>query len=79
MLDSATAPLPASNWGVGVFFNARNFAPSSVNWEPRGYRVSQVPDQAGTISLAEHVGTGSHIEGEIPITGVLDEAAADNG
>jgi hypothetical protein len=53
MLDSASAPLPAPNWGIGVFFNARNFAPSSINWEPRGYKVSQVPDQAGTIMLAE--------------------------
>ena len=53
MLNSATAPLPAPNWGIGVFFNARNFAPSSINWEPRGYKVSQVPDQAGTIMLAE--------------------------
>ena len=53
MLNSASAPLPAPNWGIGVFFNARSFAPSSVNWEPRGYKVSQVPDQAGTIMLAE--------------------------
>src|SRR3990172_1262507 len=44
MLSSANAPLPAANWGIGVFYNARGFAPSSVNWEPRGYKVSQVAD-----------------------------------
>ncbi len=53
MLNSASAPLPAANWGIGAYYNARGFAPSSANWEPRGYKVANVPDQAGTIMLAE--------------------------
>ena len=54
MLVSANAPLPVSGvTGVGVFYNTRGSAPSSINWEPRGFRVSQVRDQAGTILLAE--------------------------
>ncbi len=53
MLNSASAPLPAANWGIGVYYNARGFAASSANWEPRGYKVTNVPDQAGTIMLAE--------------------------
>jgi prepilin-type N-terminal cleavage/methylation domain-containing protein/prepilin-type processing-associated H-X9-DG protein len=54
MLTSANAPLPVSGvMGVGVFYNTRGFAPSSINWEPRGFKISQVRDQAGTILLAE--------------------------
>ena len=53
MLNSATAPLPAAAKGIGVFYNLRGSAPSSYDWEPRGYKVSSVPDQAGTILLAE--------------------------
>ncbi len=53
MLNAAAAPLPPATAGIGVYFNARSWSPSSVNWEPRGYKVSNVPDQAGTILLAE--------------------------
>jgi prepilin-type N-terminal cleavage/methylation domain-containing protein/prepilin-type processing-associated H-X9-DG protein len=53
MVNSANAPLPSPTKGIGVFFNLRGSAPSSVNWEPRGYKVAQVADQAGTILLAE--------------------------
>jgi len=53
-LTSANAPLPVSGvMGVGVFYNTRGSAPSTINWEPRGFKVSQVRDQAGTILLAE--------------------------
>lgn len=53
MLNSVAAPLPPATAGGGIYYNARNWSPSSVNWEPRGYKVSNVPDQAGTILLAE--------------------------
>jgi prepilin-type processing-associated H-X9-DG protein len=53
MISSANAALPPATYGIGVFYNARGWAPSSANWEPKGYKVSNVPDQAGTIMLAE--------------------------
>jgi prepilin-type N-terminal cleavage/methylation domain-containing protein/prepilin-type processing-associated H-X9-DG protein len=54
MLSSATAPLPTSGVkGIGIFFNLRGTAPNTFNWEPRGFKVNQVADQAGTILLAE--------------------------
>ena len=54
MLNSASAPLPTAEVkGIGVFYNLRGSAPSSIEWEPRGFKVSQVPDQSGTILLAE--------------------------
>jgi prepilin-type N-terminal cleavage/methylation domain-containing protein/prepilin-type processing-associated H-X9-DG protein len=54
MLGSASAPLPSSNVrGIGIFFNLRGSAPGSYNWEPRGFRVSQVMDPSGTIMIAE--------------------------
>ncbi len=54
MLSSASAPLPVSGLkGVGVFYNLRGSAPNTFNWEPRGFKVNQVKDQAGTILLAE--------------------------
>jgi len=54
MLSSATSPLPTSGVkGIGVFYNLRGTAPSTFNWEPRGFKVNQVRDQAGTILLAE--------------------------
>jgi prepilin-type N-terminal cleavage/methylation domain-containing protein/prepilin-type processing-associated H-X9-DG protein len=53
MLNSASAPLPAATKGIGIFYDLRGSAPSSFNWEPRGFRVSSVADQAGTILLAE--------------------------
>jgi prepilin-type processing-associated H-X9-DG protein len=54
MLSSANSPLPTSGVkGIGVFYNLRGTAPSTFNWEPRGFKVNQVTDQAGTILLAE--------------------------
>jgi prepilin-type N-terminal cleavage/methylation domain-containing protein/prepilin-type processing-associated H-X9-DG protein len=54
MLSSANAPLPVSGLkGIGVFYNLRGSAPNTFNWEPRGFKVNQVTDQAGTILLAE--------------------------
>jgi len=53
MLNSDSAPLPPATKGVGIYYNLRGSAPSSINWEPRGYKVAQVADQAGTIMLAE--------------------------
>ena len=54
MLVSPNAPLPAANVkGIGIFYNLRGTAPNTFNWEPRGFKVVQVPDQAGTILLAE--------------------------
>lgn len=54
MLNSANAPLPADNVkGIGIFFNLRSSAPSTFSWDPRGFKVASVPDQAGTIMLAE--------------------------
>jgi len=54
MLSSATAPLPSANvQGVGVFYNLRSTAAGTFNWEPRGFKVAQVGDPAGTILLAE--------------------------
>jgi prepilin-type processing-associated H-X9-DG protein len=54
VLSTANAPLPVLGVkGVGLYFNLRGSAPATFNWEPRGFKVSQVPDQAGTILLAE--------------------------
>jgi prepilin-type N-terminal cleavage/methylation domain-containing protein/prepilin-type processing-associated H-X9-DG protein len=54
MLNSAAAPLPTSNVkGIGIFYNLRGSAPSTFDWEPRGFKVSQVNDPAGTLMLAE--------------------------
>ena len=54
MLNSATTPLPTSGVkGIGVFYNLRGSAPNTFNWEPNGFKVAQVPDQSGTILLAE--------------------------
>ena len=47
------SPLPPTTAGVGVYYDVRGSAPNTVNWDPRGYKVSNVPDQAGTILLAE--------------------------
>ncbi len=54
MLNSANAPLPVSNIkGIGIFYNLRGTAPSTFSWDPRGFKVTQVTDPAGTILLAE--------------------------
>ncbi len=54
MLTMGNAALPNSGvMGVGIFYNLRGSAPATFNWEPRGFKVAQVRDQAGTILLAE--------------------------
>jgi len=54
ILTSATAPLPVLGVkGVGLYYNLRGSAAGTFNWEPRGYKVSQVADQSGTIILVE--------------------------
>jgi prepilin-type processing-associated H-X9-DG protein len=54
MLSSANASLPTvSVKGIGIFYNLRSSAPSTFNWDPNGFKVSRVADQAGTIMLAE--------------------------
>ncbi len=54
MLYSPGAALPSTGLrGIGIFYNLRSSAPSTYNWEPRGFKVSQVNDPAGTILLAE--------------------------
>ena len=54
MLSTARAPLPTTGVkGVGIFFNLRSSAAGTFEWEPRGFKVAQVADQAGTIFLAE--------------------------
>jgi prepilin-type N-terminal cleavage/methylation domain-containing protein/prepilin-type processing-associated H-X9-DG protein len=50
-LTSKTAPLPAPNFGVGVYYQINDG--SRPDWDARGYKASQVRDVAGTILLAE--------------------------
>lgn len=54
-LNSASAPLPTSGVkGVGLYYNLRGSAGGSVpDPDPRGFKVSTVRDQTGTILLAE--------------------------
>jgi prepilin-type N-terminal cleavage/methylation domain-containing protein/prepilin-type processing-associated H-X9-DG protein len=50
-LTSRTQPLPAANYGVGVYYNVGGgWIP---DWEPTGYKSSAVKDNSGTILLAE--------------------------
>lgn len=55
VLTSANAPFPVlSVKGVGLYYNLRGSAPGQTpDADPRGYKVSQVRDLAGTILLAE--------------------------
>lgn len=54
MLNSPKAALPSMNLkGIGIFYNLRGSAPGTYDWEPRGFKVSQVADPAGSILLAE--------------------------
>ena len=54
MLSTANASLPTSNLkGIGIFYNLRSSAPSTFNWDPRGFKATAVGDPAGTILLAE--------------------------
>lgn len=54
MLSAPNAALPTVGVkGIGVFYNLRGSAASTYDWEPRGFKVNQVRDQAGTILLAE--------------------------
>jgi prepilin-type N-terminal cleavage/methylation domain-containing protein/prepilin-type processing-associated H-X9-DG protein len=50
-VNSATAPLPAPRFGVGVYI-AQNDG-SIPDWDRGGYKTSAVEDNAGTILLAE--------------------------
>ena len=54
-LSSANAPLPVLGVkGVGLYYNLRGSAGGSVpDSDPRGFKVSAVRDQTGTILLAE--------------------------
>jgi prepilin-type N-terminal cleavage/methylation domain-containing protein/prepilin-type processing-associated H-X9-DG protein len=54
-LNTANAPLPTVGVkGVGLYYNLRGSAGGTVpTWDPRGFKVSAVRDQAGTILLAE--------------------------
>jgi prepilin-type N-terminal cleavage/methylation domain-containing protein/prepilin-type processing-associated H-X9-DG protein len=54
MLSAPNSPLPVVGVkGIGIFYNLRGSAPSTYDWEPRGFKMNQVRDQAGTILLAE--------------------------
>lgn len=54
MLNTANAPLPAGVKGVGLYYNLRSSAGRTVpTSDPRGFKVSAVQDQTGTILLAE--------------------------
>jgi len=54
------APLPPPRFGVGVYIANNDGSPP--DWEPQGYKSSAVPDQAGTILLAE-VPNGENMAG----------------
>jgi len=54
MLSTPNASLPVAGVkGIGIFYNLRGSAPNTFNWEPRGFKINQVADNAGTIMLAE--------------------------
>ncbi len=54
MLSRPNVPLPPARYGVGVYYNARSFAPGALpDWDARGYKESAVGDPSGTIFLAE--------------------------
>jgi prepilin-type N-terminal cleavage/methylation domain-containing protein/prepilin-type processing-associated H-X9-DG protein len=54
MLPTRTSPLPAPEYGVGVYYNLRGSAPGSLpDWEPRGFQETVVQDPAGTLLLVE--------------------------
>ena len=54
MLSAPNSPLPVANVkGIGIFYNLRGTAPSTFNWDPKGFKATQVVDPAGTIILAE--------------------------
>jgi prepilin-type N-terminal cleavage/methylation domain-containing protein/prepilin-type processing-associated H-X9-DG protein len=50
-ISGKNAPLPAPNYGVGVYI--ANNDGSRPLWDPPGYKASVVQDHAGTILLAE--------------------------
>lgn len=54
-LNTANAPLPTAGVkGVGLYYNLRSSAGGTVpTSDPRGFKVSAVRDQTGTILLAE--------------------------
>jgi prepilin-type N-terminal cleavage/methylation domain-containing protein/prepilin-type processing-associated H-X9-DG protein len=54
MLNSPSAALPTTGLkGIGVFYNLRGSAPNTFDWEPRGFKLNQVNDPAGTLLLVE--------------------------
>jgi prepilin-type N-terminal cleavage/methylation domain-containing protein/prepilin-type processing-associated H-X9-DG protein len=60
MVSSANAALPPATHGAGIYFNVRGSAAGSVPpREPRGYKTTVVPDNAGTILLVEQPSGGN--------------------
>ncbi len=54
ILSSKTAPLPAPDYGVGVYYDMRSTAAGSLpDWDARGYKDSVARDPSGTILLVE--------------------------
>ncbi|MBE7501554.1 MAG: hypothetical protein HS113_14880 [Verrucomicrobiales bacterium] len=54
MITSRNGPLPAPEYGVGIYYNLRGSAPGSLpDWEPRGFPETVVQDPAGTLLLVE--------------------------
>jgi prepilin-type N-terminal cleavage/methylation domain-containing protein/prepilin-type processing-associated H-X9-DG protein len=58
--SSKTAPLPPAQFGVGAYL--ANNDGSAPDWDPKGYKASTIPDNAGTILLAE-VPNGENMAG----------------
>jgi prepilin-type processing-associated H-X9-DG protein len=54
VITTRDGPLPAANYGVGVYYDMRGVAPGALpDWEPRGYNESVVRDPSGTFLLVE--------------------------
>lgn len=54
MITTRNGPLPAPEYGVGIYYNLRGSAPGSLpDWEPRGFPETVVQDPAGTLLLVE--------------------------
>jgi prepilin-type N-terminal cleavage/methylation domain-containing protein/prepilin-type processing-associated H-X9-DG protein len=54
MISTRNGPLPAPDYGVGIYYNLRGSAPGSLpDWEPRGFKESVVQDPTGTLLLVE--------------------------
>lgn len=59
-LKSRNARLPAPTYGVGIYYNIGGG--SLPDWEPRGFRTSDIQDPAGTFLLVE-LANGRNIAG----------------